>query len=145
MPSNCGAGEDSSESLGQQGDKTNLKGNQHWILAGGTDVKAETPVFWLSDGNSWLIGKVPDAGKDWGQKKKTVSEDEMAGWMASLMQWTWAWANFGRCWGTGRPGVAKYWIWLGDWTTTVKIKLVPFSWIAGLFLLFSYYIQCCQE
>ena len=38
------------------------------------------PVFWLSDVNSWLIGKVPDAGKDWGQKEKKASEDEMFGW-----------------------------------------------------------------
>ena len=58
----------------------NLKGNQPWILAGRTDAKVETPVFWSSDENSWLIGKVPDAGKDWGQKEKRVSEDEMAAW-----------------------------------------------------------------
>ena len=37
-------------------------------------------IFWSSDANSWLTGKVPDAGKDWGQKEKRVSEDEMAGW-----------------------------------------------------------------
>ena len=41
---------------------------------------AEAPVFWSSDRNSWLIGKVPDAGKDWGQKEKRASEDEMARW-----------------------------------------------------------------
>ena len=56
----------------------NLKGDQTWIFIGWTD--AEAPVFWSSDGNSWLIGKVPDAGKDWGQKEKRASEDEMAGW-----------------------------------------------------------------
>ena len=55
-----------------------LKGNQPWILVGRTN--AEAPVFWSSDVNSWLIGKVPDAGKDRGQKEKRVSEDEMAGW-----------------------------------------------------------------
>ena len=54
-----------------------LKGNQPWIL-GRTDAKAEAPVFWSSDANRQLIGKIPDAGKDWGQKR--VSEDEMAGW-----------------------------------------------------------------
>ena len=57
----------------------NLKGNQPWLLIGKADDKAEAPVFWSSDVNSWLTGKVPDAGKDWGQKKR-VSEDEMAGW-----------------------------------------------------------------
>ena len=57
----------------------NLKGNQLWIV-GKTDAKVETPVFWPSDVNSWLIGKVPD-GKDWGEKEKRASEDEMAGWL----------------------------------------------------------------
>ena len=42
----------------------NLKGNQPRILIGRTDAEAETPVFWLSDANRGLIGKVPDAGKD---------------------------------------------------------------------------------
>ena len=55
----------------------NLKGNQPWILIGRTDAEDEAPVFSSPDANSRLIGKVPDAGKDWGKK---VSEDEMAGW-----------------------------------------------------------------
>ena len=58
----------------------NLKGNQSWILIGRTDAKAEAPVLWSPDMNGWLIGKVPDAGKDWGQKENRASEDEMAGW-----------------------------------------------------------------
>ena len=57
----------------------NLKGNQPWILIGRTDAEVEISVFWSSDTDSWLIGKVPDAGKDWGQKKKRASEEEMAG------------------------------------------------------------------
>ena len=55
-----------------------LKGDQPWIFTGRTDAEAEAPMFWSSDANSWLIGKVPDAGKDWRQKDKRVSE-EMAG------------------------------------------------------------------
>ena len=98
----------------------NLKGNQPWIFFGRTD--AEAPVFWLPDGNSRLIGKVPDAGKDWGQKEKRAAEDEM-GWMTSPMQWTWTGANFGRWRGTGRPGSCSPWgrkelTRLGDWTAT---------------------------
>ena len=58
----------------------NLKGNQPWILIGRIDAEDETPVFWSPDANSQLIGKVPDAGKDWGQKEQRVLEDEMAGW-----------------------------------------------------------------
>ena len=54
-----------------------LKGYQLWIFTGRTDAEAETPVFQSSDINRWLIGKVPDAGKDWRQKEKTVSENEM--------------------------------------------------------------------
>ena len=46
----------------------NLKGNQPWILVGRNDAKVETPVFWSSDAKSWLVGKVPDSGKDWRQK-----------------------------------------------------------------------------
>ena len=58
----------------------NLKGDEPWIFIGRTDAEAEAPVFWSSDANSWLIGKVNDAGQDWGQKQKRVSEDEMAWW-----------------------------------------------------------------
>ena len=58
----------------------NPKGNQPWVLIGRTDAGAEAPVFWSPDANSWLTGKVPDPGKDWWQKKKRASEDEMAGW-----------------------------------------------------------------
>ena len=58
----------------------NLKGNQPWIFIKRTDAKAETPVFWSSEANSWLTGKVHDDGKDWGQKQKRESEDEMGGW-----------------------------------------------------------------
>ena len=57
-----------------------IKGNQPWILFGKDWCWAESPVFWSSDVNSWLIGKVLDGGKDWGQKEKRVSEDGMAGW-----------------------------------------------------------------
>ena len=58
----------------------NLKGDQPWMFTGRIDGEAEALVFSSSDVNRQLIGKVPDAGKDWGQKKKRVSEDEMAGW-----------------------------------------------------------------
>ena len=58
----------------------NLKGNQPRILIGRADAEVDAAVFWSPDANSSLIGKVPDAGKDWGQKEKRVSEDKMAGW-----------------------------------------------------------------
>ena len=49
-------------------------------IIGRTDVEAETPILWPPDAKSWLIGKDPDAGKDWGQKEKGTTEDEMVGW-----------------------------------------------------------------
>ena len=57
-----------------------LKENQSWVFIGGTDVEAETPVLWPPDGESWLIWKDPDAGKDWGQEEKGMTDDEMVGW-----------------------------------------------------------------
>ena len=56
------------------------KGNQSWIFIGRTNAEAETPVLWPSDAKSWLIGKDPDAGKDWRQEKKGMTEDEMVRW-----------------------------------------------------------------
>ena len=54
-------------------------GNQSWIFIGRTDAEAETPILWPSDVKNWLIGKDPDAGKDWRQEKGTT-ENEMVGW-----------------------------------------------------------------
>ena len=56
------------------------KGNQSWIFIGRTDAEAETPILWPPDVKNWLIGKDPDAGKDWGREKKGTTEGEMAGW-----------------------------------------------------------------
>ena len=57
----------------------NPKGNQPCIFIGRTDVEAEAPILWPPDSNSWLMGKDPDAGKDWRQKEKRVTE-ETVGW-----------------------------------------------------------------
>ena len=56
------------------------KGNQSWIFIGRTDAEAETPIFWPPDAKNGLIGKDPDAGKDWRQEEKGMTEDEMVGW-----------------------------------------------------------------
>ena len=58
----------------------NPKGNQSWIFIGRADAEAETPILWPPDAQSQLIGKDPDAGKDWGQEKKRETEDGMIGW-----------------------------------------------------------------
>ena len=62
----------------------NPKRNQPWLFIGITDAKAEAPILWPPDGKSWLIGKIPDAGKDWAQVEKGVTEHEMAGWHHQL-------------------------------------------------------------
>ena len=56
----------------------NPKGNQSWIFIGKTDTEA--PILWPPDAKSWLIGKDPDAGENWGQGEKVVTEDQMVGW-----------------------------------------------------------------
>ena len=60
------------------------KGDVSWISIAKTDVEAETPILWPSDVNNWLIGKDPDAGRDWGQEEKGMIEDEMVGWHHQL-------------------------------------------------------------
>ena len=56
------------------------KGDPSWVFIGRTDAEAETPILWPPDAKSWLIGKDPDAGKDWEQEEKGMTEDEMAAW-----------------------------------------------------------------
>ena len=74
----CGAGEDSCESLGLQGDQiSQFYRTQPWMFTGRTDAKAEAPVLWTPHVKSQLIGKYPDAGKDWGQEEKGATD----GWM----------------------------------------------------------------
>ena len=68
------------------------KGDQPWVFFGRNDAKAETPILWSPLVKSWLSGKDPDAGRDWGQEEKGTTEDEMAGWHHQLdgheFEWT---------------------------------------------------------
>ena len=58
----------------------NLKGNQSWIFIGKTDAESEAPILWPPDAKNWLIWKDPDAGQDWRQEEKGMTEDEIVGW-----------------------------------------------------------------
>ena len=58
----------------------NPKRNQSWIFIGRTNVEGETPILWTPDEKNWLIGKDPEAGKDWKQKEKGMTDDGMVGW-----------------------------------------------------------------
>ena len=116
---NCDVGEDSWQSLGL----VSSKGNQSWIFIGSTDDEAETPILWPPDEKNWLIGKVPDAGKDWRQEEKGMTEDEFF-WIVSPTGWTWVYASSRSWWWTVITwcatvfGVAKSWTQLSYWTET---------------------------
>ena len=60
--------------------RSSHKVTQSWIFIGRIDAEDEAPIIWLPDAKRWLIGKDPDAGKDWGQDEKGTTEDEMVGW-----------------------------------------------------------------
>ena len=58
----------------------NPKGNQPWIFIRRTDAEVETLIIWPTDVKSWLTGKHPESGKDWGQEEKGTTEDEIVAW-----------------------------------------------------------------
>ena len=81
------------------------EGDQPWDFFGRNDAKAETAVLWPPHAESWLIGKDSDAGRDWGQEEKGMTEDEMAGWHHWLdwheSEWTPEWSGVLRWWTGG--------------------------------------------
>ena len=100
------------------------KKNQSWIFIGSTD--AEAPILWPPDATNWLIRKDPNAGKNWRQEEKGMTEDEMFGWHHQLEQ---VWASSGRSWRTGKAGMlqsmqSRSQTQLSDWiTSTLSIKI----------------------
>ena len=97
----------------------NPKGNQFWIFIGRTDAKAETPILWPRHAKNWLLKRL----WCWERPKAGGEGDDRGwdGWMASLTQWTWVWANSGSWWWAGRPGVlqsmgSQSCTQLSDWT-----------------------------
>ena len=90
----------------RRSNQSNPKGHQSWIFIGRTDAEAEAPIVWPPNEKCQLIGKDPDAGKDWGAGGEG-DDREWDGWMASLTQWTWVWAGSGSWWWTGKPGMLQ--------------------------------------
>ena len=84
------------------------KGDQSWVFIGRTDVEAETPILWPPDVKSWLIWKVSDAEKDWGQEEKETTEDEMVGWHHQLNGHEFGWTPGV---GDGQGGLVCYGSW----------------------------------
>ena len=108
------------------------KGDQSWVFIGRTNVEAETPILWPPDVKSWLIGKDPDAEKDWGQEEKGMTEDEMVGWHHQLNRHQFG-SALGSWWWTGRPGmlqsVGSQRVW-HNWVTELNWVPCWFSLIA---------------
>ena len=103
------------------------KGDQSWVFIGRTDTKAETPILWPPHAKSWLIGKDPDAGRDWGQEEKGTTEDEMAGWHHRLYRHEFEWTlgvgdgqgGLACCNSWGRR-VGHVWATELNWTETLR-------------------------
>ena len=96
------------------------KRDQSWVFLGRTDAEAETPILWPPHVKSWLFGEDSDAGRDWGQEEKEITEDEMAGWHHRLNAHEFEW-TLGV--GDGQGGLACCDAWgCKEWDTTERLN-----------------------
>ena len=109
------------------------KGYQPRIFIGRIDAKPEAPILWPTDAKSWFNGKDADAGKDWGQEEKGVTEDKTVGWHL-LTQWTWVWQTEGNSEGQGSLVCGSSWghreletIWLLNNNVAICYKVQIFK------------------
>ena len=95
-------------------------GDQPWVFFGRTDVEAETPILWSPDAKSWLIGKDPDAGKDWGRGRRGRQMIRWLNGITNSKEWVWvdsgSWVMNRDTWHAMVHGVTKSRTWLSDYT-----------------------------
>ena len=150
---NCGVGEDSWESLGcfwtvvlekslesplncKEIQPVHPKGDQSWAFISKTDFEAEPPTLWPPDAKSWLFGKDPDSGKDWGQEEKGTTEDEMIGWHHQHNGHGFEWTPGV---GDGQGGLAC----CGSWVRKEVDTTEQLNWtVIKYFVLFSEEVFC---
>ena len=133
------------------------KGDQSWVSFGRTDAKAETPVLWPTHAKSWLIGKDSDAGRDWGQEEKGMTEGEMAGWHHQLNGREFEWTpgigdgqgGLACCdsWGCKESDTTEQlnWTELTDWSR-IRLSAPAYSYGSpgNLFSLLMFYFLICK-
>ena len=99
------------------------KGSQSWIFIGRTDAEAEAPILWSPDAKSWCNGKDPDAGKDWRQEEKGMTEDEMVGrdhcFDGHEFEQAPGFGDGQRNLACYSPWGLKSWTWLSNWTELI--------------------------
>ena len=125
---NCGVGEDSCESLGLQGDPTSPGCSLEGLM-----LRLKLPILWPPHAKSWHIGKDPDAGRDWGQEEKGMTEDEMAGWHHRLNACEFGW-TLGV--GDGQGGLTC----CGSWGRKESDTTEWLNW-TELMVMFSFHLK----
>ena len=111
------------------------RGDQPWVFFGRNDAEAETPVLWPPHEKSWLIGKDSNAGRDWGQKEKGMTEDEMAGWHHRLSGLEFEWIPGV---GDGHGGLAC----CDSWGRKESDTTEQLNWTVLIHILWFYPLIC---